>query len=169
MIGREMKLEEKTLETVELAGLLHDIGKIGIPEEILHKADKLDEPELMMIRRHPINGLEILRSIKEFADIIPGILHHHEHYDGSGYPDGLKGSRIPLLARMIAVADTFDAMTSDRPYRKALSVDEAVDELQRCSGTQFDPDISEAFIRVLKSGKIRFVEAFDEEKQDSSS
>jgi len=144
-IAREMGLSDDEVERVRLGGLLHDIGKIGIMEALLEKPQELDDDEFPPIRLHPEKGVAILEPIGQLAPILPAILHHHEFYDGSGYPDGLAGSEIPLEARIVAVADSFDAMVADRPYRKGFSIAEAVGELVRCSGKQFDPEIVDCF------------------------
>lgn len=147
-IGKEMGLDEATLKRLELAGLLHDIGKIGTYEAILDKPGKLTEEEQAVMRAHPGKGADILKHIKQFGDILPAIRNHHEYYDGTGYPDGLKGTAIPLFARILAVADTVDAMAADRPYRKGRDALFIMEELKRCSGTQFDPDMVQAFLRL---------------------
>jgi HD-GYP domain-containing protein (c-di-GMP phosphodiesterase class II) len=148
-IGRSMGLPEKEMERLKLAAILHDIGKIGIRDNILLKNDRLDTDEIKIMNEHTAYGSEILELVKHLRDIIPGVRGHHENYDGTGYPDGLKGGEIDLIARIIAVADTYDAMTTDRPYRKALSMQTAIDELRKFSGKQFDGDIAEHFIRIL--------------------
>jgi HD-GYP domain-containing protein (c-di-GMP phosphodiesterase class II) len=135
-------------DRVYLCGLLHDIGKIGVPEFVLRKPGRLTEEEYAKIKRHPAVGVAILGDIQELGDVMPGVLHHHERIDGQGYPDGLSGEQIPLYARVLAVADTFDAMTSARPYRKALSVQVAVEELTRHAGAQFDPAVVEALLQM---------------------
>lgn len=147
MIAANLGLGERELEKVRLCGLLHDIGKIGTHEAVLDKCDRLVEAEIDEIKNHPARGAEILGPIRELRDIIPGILHHHEKYDGTGYPDGIKGEEIHLYARILCVADAFDAMTADRPYRPALGREFAVSELRRGSGTQFDPTLVDAFLR----------------------
>jgi len=144
-IAGDMGLSDDDVERVRLGGLLHDIGKIGIIEALLEKPKELDDDEFPPIRLHPEKGVAILQPIEQLRHVLPAILHHHEFYDGSGYPYGLAGSNIPLDARIIAVADSFDAMVADRPYRKGLSVAAAVEELVRCSGTQFDADIVDCF------------------------
>lgn len=149
-IGRHMGLGKAELEKLRLSAILHDIGKIGVKDSVLLKTDRLDKGEAEVMRMHARYGFEILYNIKQLRDIIPGVLGHHEKYDGSGYPDGLKGDEIPLSARIIAVADTFDAMTTDRPYRKALSTEEALAELIKFSGTQFDKEAVEAFVKAFK-------------------
>ena len=141
-------------ETLQIAGLLHDIGKIGIPDHILNKQSPLAPEEFEEIKKHSIIGATILNPIKELGDVVKEVRHHQECFDGSGYPDGLKGNDIPLIARIIAVADAFDAITSNRPYRKKRTVEEAVQELKRGSGTQFDPIIVSAFILAYEKGNI---------------
>ncbi len=148
-IGRAMGLPHKEMERLKLAAILHDIGKIGIPDTILLKNDRLDAEETSKMNQHTAYGSEILGNVKKLRDIIPGVRGHHEKYDGTGYPDHLKGTDIDPIARIIAVADTYDAMTTDRPYRKALSMQIAIDELKKCSGRQFDGDVVEHFVRVL--------------------
>lgn len=152
-IGVEMELSKKEIEKLRLAAILHDIGKIGIRDEILLKKEKLSHEEFKIIQNHTIYGAEILHYVKQLKDIIPGVKYHHEEFSGSGYPDRLKGNEIPLIARIIAVADTFDAMTTDRPYRKALSVDEAMKELKDKAGKQFDPQVVDAFQKVYSKIK----------------
>lgn len=138
-LKERMKLDDKFMEDLHIASLLHDIGKIATPERILNKAGSLTIGERKVIQQHPLKGVAILQAIRELHDVIPGVKHHHERYDGKGYPEGLKGKEIPLIASIISVADTFDAMTTDRPYRKALAKEEALEELRRGSGAQFDP------------------------------
>ena len=147
-IGRAMGLEEEIIETLQMAGLLHDIGKIGVPEAILLKDGKLTEQEWTYIKAHPDNGVRIIEHIKQMDDIIPLVRHHHERVDGRGYPDGCKGAEIPLGARIINVADSYDAMTSNRPYRKKLSKDVARGELINNAGTQFDRDVVNIFLEI---------------------
>lgn len=148
-VADKLGLSTRDKQNVYLTSLLHDIGKIGIPDELLNKPEKLNENETAQVREHVKMGAEMLKAMGEMSAVVPLILHHHECWDGSGYPDGLKGEEIPLISRIIAVADTYDAMTSDRPYRGALTKDEAVAELRRCAGTQFDPRVVEVFIRVV--------------------
>jgi len=145
---------EKFLEHLHIASLLHDIGKIGIPESILNKEGPLNEEERKRMQEHPTVGTTILQPIKELEDAILGVKYHHEKYDGSGYPDGLKGNQIPLIASIISVADTFDAMTTDRPYRRGLSKEEAVKEIERVSGRQLDPEVTKALAELFQEGKI---------------
>lgn len=148
------KINQKFVENLQVASLLHDIGKIGIPEYILNKEGGLTDEEKKRMQEHPTVGVNILQSIKELEDSILGVKYHHERYDGTGYPEGLKGEQIPLIAAIISVADAFDAMTTDRPYRKALSKNEAVHEIMRASGKQFDPQVVEALAELHKKGKI---------------
>ena len=149
-IGKEMGLRENELKNLELAGFLHDIGKIGTYEAILDKQGKLTDDEIKLIRQHTIKGAEILSPIKQLKEIIPAVKYHQEFYDGSGYPEGLKGEAIPLFARIIGAADAIDAMSADRPYRKGKTMDAVVEELKRCSGTQFDPKVVESFLRAIQ-------------------
>ena len=149
-IGKEMGIRENELKNLELAGLLHDVGKIGTYEAILDKQGKLTDDEIKLIRQHTIKGAEILSPIKQLKEIIPAVKYHQEFYDGNGYPDGLKGEAIPLFARIIGIADTIDAMSADRPYRKGKTMDAVVEELKRCSGTQFDPKVVESFLRTVQ-------------------
>lgn len=151
-IGKRLGLNKKQLRYLEIAALLHDIGKIGIAEEILRKETPLLPSEYGEIKKHPGIGTEILKGIKELLPILPAVLHHQEKFDGTGYPSGLRDKKIPLLARIIAVADAFDAMISDRPYRKGLTPQEAIAEIKKCSGTQFDPRCVRAFVSVYEQG-----------------
>ncbi len=151
LIGNKMGLDETTIHILKIGGLFHDIGKIGIPDSILLKETKLDDEEYSQIKNHPAIGVHILGDAEIFKDIIPMVLHHHEKYDGRGYPKGLKGDDIPLVARIAAVADSFDAMTSKRTYRNALPVDTVIAEIEKCSGTQFDPKITDVFLDILKN------------------
>ena len=146
LISRGLGLKKAVADKLCTAALMHDVGKIGIPLEALNKAQKLTREEYEVFKEHPDKGRRILEPIEFLRDIVPAVFHHHEQYDGTGYPLGLKGEEIPLDARILAVADTYDAMTSDRAYRKALSHEIAVAELRRCAGTQFDPKIVAVFI-----------------------
>ena len=153
----EMKMDMHAVNQMKIAGLIHDIGKIGVDETILNKPGSLSTDERASIEKHPEIGWRLLSSTNEFSELARFVLHHHERWDGCGYPNGLKGEEIHIEARIIAVADAYDAMTSQRSYREALSKKEAIKELKKCSGTQFDPEIVEIFVhRIL-------------EKQDSES
>lgn len=145
-------INERFLESLHIASLLHDVGKIGIPEQILNKRRSLTVGERNRIKEHPLIGATILKPIKELEDSIAGIRYHHERPDGSGYPDGLKEKEIPLIASIISVADAFDAMTTDRPYRPALYRNDAIKEISRLSSVQFSPLVTEAFIQLCHEG-----------------
>ena len=147
-LAYEAGFSEHIVERIYMAGLLHDVGKIGVPEQVLQKTGKLTDEEFGQIKKHPEIGARILRDIKQVEDIIPGVLHHHERYDGKGYPHNLAGESIPLFGRVICLADCFDAMTSSRTYRKALPLEVALTEIRRCSGTQFDPALTDHFLRI---------------------
>lgn len=151
LIGKYLNLSENDLQTLKVGGLFHDIGKIGVPDNILLKTTKLTNEEYSQIKYHPTIGVHILSDATIFQDLIPIVKHHHEKYDGTGYPDKLKGDMIPYLARITSVADTFDAMISKRVYRDALPLDVIKFELERCKGTQFDPKIADVFIDILNN------------------
>jgi len=150
-IGQVFGLSDREMERLKLAAVLHDVGKIGVRDDILLKKGKLNDEEFSEMKRHTIYGEEVLRYIKYFKDIIPGVKFHHERFDGKGYPEGLIGEQIDVIARIIAVGDTFDAMTSDRPYRKALSKEVACAEIVNNSGSQFDPEVVKAFLKAIPS------------------
>jgi len=154
-ISRYMNLSDEEKEHLKIAAILHDIGKIGIEDKILRKKAKLTDDEYTEMKRHPIVGAEIISHIKQLKNVIPGMRYHHERTDGGGYPEGLKGLNIPFIARIISVADTFDAMTTDRPYHAGLDDDAAIAELKRCAGMQFDKDVVDAFLQAYKNGDIR--------------
>jgi putative nucleotidyltransferase with HDIG domain len=147
-IAKEMGLAPSEQQKVNVAALLHDVGKIGIEDQVLKKPTKLTEKEYGIIQQHPRWGAMIMGHIGQLKEIIPGIQHHHERLDGTGYPQGLQGSQIPVLARIIAVADTFDAMTSERLYQKAMETQYVVDKLLEWKGTRYDPDVVDAMVRV---------------------
>lgn len=150
-IGRKLNMNEESIEQLRLAALLHDIGKIGISDEVLLKPDKLSDNEYEIIKKHPQIATNILKSVDAFNILLPSILHHHERYDGRGYPHNLSAEDIPLNARIISVADTFDAMTSNRPYRKALPFEKAINEIEANKEKQFDPYIASVFIEIIKN------------------
>jgi len=154
-IGREMRVSASELEALEWGGLLHDVGKIGVPDSILLKQGRLTREERITMNAHPVLGAQIIGPVDRLAPELPVIRHHHEWYNGSGYPDRLMGDEIPRLARILHVADAFEAMTADRPYRKALSTDQALAELRKFAGVQFDPEIVDAFVKTSWADDVR--------------
>ena len=144
-MARSLRLEKERLSVLRLAALLHDVGKLVVPSAVLLKRGPLTDEELGLMRRHPAAGARMLRSLGAPETILPLVLHHHERWDGEGYPTGRRGDDIPLEARVLCIADSFDAMTSMRPYRASWTPDEALEELERCAGTQFDPELVTAF------------------------
>ena len=150
MIAREIGMRGDRVEAIGYAGMLHDVGKLGVPTKVLQKTGKLTEEEYAAIQLHPMRGLDIVREIGFLDEALAGIMHHHERIDGRGYPMGLVGDEIPEFARVLAVADAFDSMTSTRSYRGARPVDQAIEELRKWSGTQFDPAFVDAFVAALK-------------------
>lgn len=148
-IGLRMGLDDQDLDTVVTAASLHDVGKIGVSDTVLLKEGRLTDEEFGEIKKHPEFGWMVLRNVEGLKEASLIVLHHHERLDGGGYPGGLAGEAIPVGSRIIAVADTYDAMTTTRPYRKALSTEVALAEIARCSGTQFDPDAASAFISYM--------------------
>lgn len=155
MLAKELGLKPEEIEIIENTGYFHDIGKVGISDNILQKPSELNAEEWESMKRHPIIGYEIVEPLKLLHIALPGIRHHHERFDGQGYPDRLKGKEIPLSARILSIADAYEALTGTRPYRKAVSSQEAVNELKKCAGTQFDPELVEKFITALvKTGEI---------------
>jgi response regulator RpfG family c-di-GMP phosphodiesterase len=157
-LAKKLRLSHKDEWNINVAGILHDIGKIGIDEAILNKPGKLTPEEYEKVKKHPIISLKILEPIEFLDEIKPLILHHHEWYDGNGYPESISGNNIPLGSRILAVADTVEAMTSNRAYRKALDVDIVINELKHFSGTQFDPTLANAFIQMLEQEGLAFFE-----------
>jgi len=147
-LARAAGLSDDDVEEVYVAALLHDVGKIGVPEAVLQKAGKLTDDEFTQMKRHPRIGARILDDVRQLRHVLPGVLHHHERFDGRGYPDGLADDHIPLMGRIICLADSFDAMTSDRTYRKGMPVDVALAEIRKCSGTHFDPKLAETFLQT---------------------
>ncbi|GAW92394.1 HD-GYP domain-containing protein [Calderihabitans maritimus] len=150
-IARALRLPEEEVQRIFYASILHDIGKIGVSGNVLRKPGKLTQKEYEEVCRHPYVGANIISSIQPLKEVLPLIYHHHECFDGSGYPEGKAGEEIPLGARIIAVADAYDAMTSDRPYRRAFPKEKAIEELKKNSGKQFDPEIVKAFLKVLEN------------------
>jgi putative nucleotidyltransferase with HDIG domain len=153
-IAEEMELDAETQDNVRLGALLHDVGKIGVAEKILTKPSRLTPDEVKIIREHPTRGAEILSHIRNIPGVIAAVQYHHEMFNGLGYPDGLIGDEIPQTARIVALADAFDAMTSNRSYRRNFDVDEAISEFTRCSGDQFDPEVCDVMIKLLRDGRI---------------
>jgi putative nucleotidyltransferase with HDIG domain len=149
-LGRAFNLSEDEIELLRLAGIFHDIGKIGTADDILFKTDKLEYDEYEEIKKHPLKGAYILSAISMFQDVVPLVKYHHERVDGKGYPEGLKGEEIPFLARILSVADAFDAMTSDRKYRSKLEVEEAIEQFKVNAGTQFDAEVVNMLIKILE-------------------
>lgn len=151
LIGKKLGLPEEDIKRLHIGGLFHDVGKIGVPDNILQKSGKLTDDEYSEIKNHPTIGAHILSTASIFQDIIPIVKHHHEKYDGNGYPSRLKGEEIPYLARISAIADSFDAMTSKRVYRDSLPVETVISEFERCKGTQFDPYLTDVFLDILRN------------------
>jgi putative nucleotidyltransferase with HDIG domain len=147
-LAQKIGLSDEECERIYLSGLLHDVGKIGVPEAVLTKPGRLTDAEFDAIKKHPAIGAQILGNIKQLQDIIPGVLHHHERWDGRGYPRQLAGEDIPLIGRLICVADSFDAMSSTRTYRPALPLETVLAEIKRCAGAQFDPALANVFVTL---------------------
>ena len=158
-IAREMNFPKDVIERVYIAGLLHDVGKIGVRDAVITKPERLTPEEYLEIKAHPEIGFRILEPVEFLRDVAPCVRHHHEWYDGSdrGYPDRLRGDQIPLPSRIILVADTVEAMTSDRPYRKALSLEAVISEIHKYTGTQFDPKVTEPFLRLIEREGESFI------------
>ena len=167
LIAKEMGFEGEELDRIYYIALLHDCGKIGVPDNILGKPGRLTDEEFKIIKSHTVRGGEILSSFKSLENAGEGALYHHERYDGKGYPEGLKGEDIPLIARMICVADSFDAMNSNRVYRNKLSVDYILDELKNNAGTQFDPKIADVLLKLIKEGKINMDDKLLSDENDN--
>ena len=161
LLGHEMGLSQEELEKLRIAAALHDVGKIAVPDSVLRKPAPLDSAETLMMQRHTVDGADIVGRVPDLRDVLPGVRSHHERLDGKGYPDGLRDGEIPREARIIAVADTYDAMTSSRPYRSALPHEVAVVEIQDGSGSQFGPEVVQAFERLVERGSLS-VEAGEE-------
>jgi putative nucleotidyltransferase with HDIG domain len=153
-VARRLGWSEQRLASLRVGGPLHDIGKLAVSDEVLCKEGRLDDAELAQIRDHPKIGAKLLLRVSALREAIPYVLYHHERWDGTGYPSGKAGEEIPVEARVLAIADAFDAMTSDRPYRRALTHDEALAEVERCAGTQFDPRIAQVFLELFAETKL---------------
>ena len=168
LIARELSLaagfEESEAERVYIAGLLHDVGKIGVPESVLQKCGRLSPAEFLQMKQHPEVGARILADVRQVQDIIPGVLYHHERYDGKGYPSGLAGTEIPILGRLICLADSLDAMTSNRTYRRGMPIQQALEEIVRCSGQQFDPDLAKTLLSVGSDRLLTLLESHRTQK-----
>jgi HD-GYP domain-containing protein (c-di-GMP phosphodiesterase class II) len=160
-LGKTSGCQIHDLELLQIGGMFHDLGKIGIRENVLLKNGALTRSEYDHIKTHPEIGVRILQPLAELKEILPIVLHHHEHYDGSGYPAGLQGEEIPLLARVISIADAYDAMISARPYRKALPMHEAIRRLKAGAGTQFDAHLIDLFLSIIQSND--FCQRFESE------
>ncbi len=150
ILGKELGLNEEQMYELEMSGLFHDLGKIGTPDSILNKPTRLNEEEFEIMKNHPVRSGEILQGFADFQNVAKYVKHHHERFDGRGYPNGLKGEDIPLFSRILLIADTFDAMTSSRAYRKGLANSIAFAELEEFSGSQFDPVLASLFIEGMK-------------------
>jgi putative nucleotidyltransferase with HDIG domain len=153
-VARQLGWSEERLESLRLGGPLHDIGKLAVSDEVLRKEGRLDHHELAQIREHPKIGAKLLLKVSALREAIPYVLYHHERWDGAGYPSGKAGEEIPVEARVLALADAFDAMTSDRPYRRALTREQALAEVERCAGTQFDPRIAQVFLELFAEAEL---------------
>ena len=149
MLGRKRGLSEDELIRLGLAAVFHDFGKIGIPEEILNKPSKLSTEEFAIMKQHPTIARDLLSSLDQYSDLLPAITHHHERWDGSGYPDGLRGEQIPLWARIIALADAYDTMATRRTYKEPLPLGKVVDEIKGGRGSQFDPELVDIMLEML--------------------
>ncbi|MBL7155734.1 MAG: HD domain-containing protein [Candidatus Omnitrophica bacterium] len=154
LVGHEFQMREHELKSLQYATILHDAGELMIPESVLRKKGKLTEEEYKLIKEHPLKGAEIIKSLKSLKSVAPSIMHHHENYDGTGYPKGLKGNDIPLGARIMAVVSSFEAMITKRPYKVPLSIEQAIEEIKKNSGKQFDPKVVSAFLKIVKKRDI---------------
>jgi len=155
IIGRELSLSEDELDKLKISALLHDVGKIGVDDRVLKKPGALTDEEFELMKQHPSKGANIMRPVAQLADMLPGIELHHEHVDGRGYPYGLSGDEIPLMARIIAAADTLDAMTTNRPYQSGKDLDFSMSLIRKLAGTKFDPAVVDALEAAVEQGKIK--------------
>lgn len=165
LLAEAVGLDAATQERVFIAGMVHDVGKIGVPEAVLTKPGRLTQEEFAQVKLHPEIGAKILQDIRQMHDLIPGVLYHHEQWDGSGYPHGLSGEEIPLFGRLVGLADAFDAMSSDRTYRAALKLEEVLAEIRRCAGKQFDPVLAEAFLTLDFEPYYRLIRKHQDHKR----
>lgn len=154
VVARRLGWPQERIEELRVGAALHDLGKVNVPARVLAKPARLDPEELAHVRAHPIEGAWLLAGVRSLRAALPYVLFHHERWDGDGYPTRRAGESIPLEARLLAVVDAFDAMTSARPYRSALSVEHALEEVARCAGAQFDPEIAHAFLNAFEAGEI---------------
>jgi HD-GYP domain-containing protein (c-di-GMP phosphodiesterase class II) len=154
IIARALDLDERTVETISISALLHDVGKIGIDDKILKKPGFLTPEEFEIMKQHPVKGFNIMKTIEQMRNVLPGLRSHHEQWDGNGYPDRLKGEEIPLIARIIAVADTLDAMTTNRPYQQALTFEFAVEKINKNVAIKYDKNVVAAFNRAIEEGDL---------------
>ena len=159
-IARRLGWSDERLASLRVGGALHDIGKLAVADEVLSKEGRLDGRELAQIREHPKMGAKLLLRVATLREALPYVLYHHERWDGTGYPTGKAGEAIPVEARVLALADAFDAMTSDRPYRRALTRRHALAEIERCAGTQFDPEVARVFLELLAEPELPAAAAF---------
>ena len=157
-IGKNVGLSDKEMRDLRISALLHDVGKIGIDDRILRKPGALSEDEFEVMKQHPAKGAAIMSGVAQLIDIIPGMKYHHEKWSGGGYPEGLEGEQIPMQARIVAIADTFDAMTTNRPYQKAMELGYVVEKIKSFAGTRFDPRVVDAFVNAVKRGDIQIEE-----------
>jgi HD-GYP domain-containing protein (c-di-GMP phosphodiesterase class II) len=157
-IGKNLSLSDKEMRNLRISALLHDVGKIGIDDRILRKPGALSDDEFEVMKGHPAKGAAIMSGVAQLIDIIPGMKYHHEKWSGGGYPDGLEGEQIPMQARIVAIADTFDAMTTNRPYQKAMELGYVVEKVKSFAGTRFDPRVVDAFVNAVKRGDIQIEE-----------
>jgi HD-GYP domain-containing protein (c-di-GMP phosphodiesterase class II) len=153
-IGKHLNLSDRDMRSLRISALLHDVGKIGIDDRILRKPGALSDDEFEVMKQHPAKGAAIMSGVAQLIDIIPGMKYHHEKWGGGGYPDGLEGEQIPMQARIVAIADTFDAMTTNRPYQKAMELNYVVEKIKSFAGTRFDPRVVDAFVNGVKRGDI---------------
>src|SRR5450432_403767 len=154
VVAREMGLPGEDVERIRLSALLHDVGKIGVDDRIIRKPTALTEEEFEAMKTHPIKGAAIMSAIPQLADVIPGMKYHHEKWTGGGYPEGLSGERIPLQARIVSVADTYDAMTTTRPYQKAMEIGYVVERIRQFAGVRYDPVVVKAFLSAYEKGDL---------------
>jgi HD-GYP domain-containing protein (c-di-GMP phosphodiesterase class II) len=162
IVGQQLGLEAADLDKIRISALLHDVGKIGVDDNVLKKPGKLTPEEFDLMKQHPLKGANIMRPVAQLKEMLPGIELHHEHIDGCGYPHGLRGDAIPMMARIIAVVDTLDAMTTNRPYQSAMDLEFAMNRILSFAGTKFDPVVVDALDRAVRAKKIRLTTALVE-------